>query len=107
MDQPTCRAIASKLDSVQLETVHLPDLPVPPVVPPVAPVRVPVAPVVPVVQAKKTGIEQRVMSSDDHGDDGDDGQWIRTTHVGSLPRPDKSGNPIDLVPRIEIKFFFF
>ncbi|CAK8997635.1 unnamed protein product [Durusdinium trenchii] len=90
MDQPTCRAIASKLDSVQLETVHLPHLlPVPPVaVPPVVPVKIPVVPVVP----KKT-IEQHVMSDDD----GDDGQWIRTTHVGSLPRPEKSGNPIDLV----------
>ena len=98
MDQPTCRAIASKLDSVQLETVHLPHLlPVPPVaVPPVVPVKIPVVPVVP----KKT-IEQHVMSDDD----GDDGQWIRTTHVGSLPRPEKSGNPIDLVPRIEIKSF--
>ena len=79
MEEPTCRAIAAMLEGCEI----------------VAPV-LPVVQVAPVIHAKTFPATEHVVQSDANVDcvDGfhwfhsvDHHGWIRTTHVGSLPRP--------------------
>lgn len=81
MDEPTCRAIANKLESS--EPVIMEDMPALPV---------PVISFVPdpdVPKMKEVAEPVTLQSSDDNQLDSKDtcNVWIRTTHVGSLPRP--------------------
>lgn len=85
MDEPTCRAIATKLESCE----DLPALPAvmedpPALTGPVTPL---VSPDVPKV--KEAPPEPQALQSSEHLSDCKDScnVWIRTTHVGSLPRP--------------------
>lgn len=86
MDEPTCRAIASKLESCE----DLPALPA--IMEDLPALPAPVIPVVsPDVPKVKETAEQPLtaQSSGEHLLDCKDtcNVWIRTTHVGSLPRP--------------------
>ena len=84
MEEPTCRAIAAMLEGCEIVAKSLPA--------PVLPV-VKVAPIAPVIHAKTSPATEHVAQSDANVDrvDGfhsvDHHGWIRTTHVGSLPRP--------------------
>eukprot|EP00434_Breviolum_minutum_P038188 symbB.v1.2.033867.t1/scaffold4270.1/size42129/3 len=81
MEEPACRAIAAMLEGCEIVAKSLP----PPVLP--------VVKVAPLIHAKTSPATEHVAQSDANVDrvDGfhsvDHHGWIRTTHVGSLPRP--------------------